>query len=99
MTQLQVTHIVRALDNVYLCSNTEDRLALTYNAWNQFMQAQYADDVTACTNTNILRSDNIDDICHKLMDVGMGFGMRRHSRISRKEAKRHVSQGVESCGM
>ena len=33
MTQLQVTHIVRALDNVYLCSNTEDRLALTYSAW------------------------------------------------------------------
>tara|TARA_R110000737_G_scaffold56165_2_gene80311 strand:+ start:712 stop:942 length:231 start_codon:yes stop_codon:yes gene_type:complete len=40
MTQLQVTHIVRALDNVYLCSNTEDRLALTYSAWNQFMQAR-----------------------------------------------------------
>ena len=40
MTQLQVTHIVRALDNVYLCSNTEDRLALTYNAWNQFMQSR-----------------------------------------------------------
>ena len=32
MTQLQVTHIVRALDNVYLCSSTEDRLALTYSA-------------------------------------------------------------------
>ena len=40
MKQLHVTHIVRALDNVYLCSNTEDRLALTYNAWNQFMQAR-----------------------------------------------------------
>ena len=61
--------------------------------------AQYADDVTACTDINILRADNITDICHKLMDAGMGFGMRQHSRISRKEAKRHVSQGVKSCGM
>jgi len=40
MTQLHVTHIVRALENVYLCSSTEDRLALTYNAWNQFMQSR-----------------------------------------------------------
>ena len=40
MKQLHITHIVRALDNAYLCSNTEDRLALTYNAWNQFMQAR-----------------------------------------------------------
>ena len=34
---MQITHIIRALDYVYLCNNTEERLTLTYKAWNEFM--------------------------------------------------------------
>ena len=37
---MKITHILRAQDNVYLCANNEDRLTLTYSAWNQFMQAR-----------------------------------------------------------
>lgn len=37
---MKITHIIRAQDNVYLCANNEDRLTLTYAAWNTFMQAR-----------------------------------------------------------
>jgi hypothetical protein len=39
---MNITHILHAANSVYLCDSKENRLELTYQAWNEFMQKRGA---------------------------------------------------------
>ena len=57
----------------------------------------YAYEVLATNARNHMirrRASSIDTICEALDDSGIGFGARHHFRISRKDAKKYLKNGV-----
>jgi len=56
----------------------------------------YAHEVTAMTDVCINNSMTIDEICEALQDkgVGGGCGARSHSRVSRRETEKLITQGA-----
>ena len=60
----------------------------------------YADAVTeSYADTDVNARDTIDTICHKLCDLGVGYGARIHYRISRREAELLSRGGVRGFGL
>ena len=65
--------------------------------YNRLDFLNYADDVLATNARNYMirrRASSIDTICEALYDNGIGFGARHHFRVSRKDAKKHLANGV-----
>ena len=57
---------------------------------------EYAYNETAMTGTSINNRMTIDEICDALQDkgVGGGCGARSHSRVSRRETEKLITQGA-----
>lgn len=59
---------------------------------------QYANAVLIDTDKYITSRDTIGDMCDKLDDQGMGFGMRHHRHISRADAIEAIRNGAKPVG-
>lgn len=66
---------------IYLKTTSSNRTTFTRFSDKRDL-LQYADNVTAFTETVINNRDNIATICDKLFDMGPGYGSRYHQRAS-----------------
>jgi uncharacterized phage-like protein YoqJ len=79
----------------YLATNEHGRGIRVITAFDDKRHLlNYADDVTACTDTTVNKSDTISEICEKLYDMGPGFGARNHYRVDRTDAIALIKNGA-----
>ena len=84
---------------IYIATNLHGRGIKHGTAFEDRLDLlSYVDEITAFTETVVNSRDNIDTLCDKLIDRGMGCGSRSHARVSRREAHDLVRNGALPYG-